>query len=64
MYGNLIDLTLHLHHETEKAILVSDDGDSDNAVWLPKSMCEIEVLKSNTIEVTLPETMAMEKGLI
>ena len=40
--SELIDLTMHLHHETEKAILVSDDGDRAKAVWLPKSAVEFD----------------------
>ena len=59
------ELTVHLHHETEKAILISDDGDDDNAVWIAKSQVEIsERLKYNAIEIVLPEWLAKEKGLI
>ena len=38
--SEVIDLTLHQHAETEKAYLVSEDGDRAKAVWLPKSQCE------------------------
>ena len=63
MSEKLVDLTLHLHHKTEKAILVSDDGEEGNAVWVPLSQCEVEHIKGNVVEVTLPEWMAVEKGL-
>jgi len=60
----LTDLTMHLHHETPLAILVSDDGERKNAVWLPKSQCEFVRGKGNTVEVTLPVDLAKEKELI
>jgi hypothetical protein len=62
--SDLVDLTVQVHAETEKAIFVSDDGDSDSAVWLPKSQIEIERKKGNIVEVTLPEWLAEEKGLV
>ena len=63
-HGHLTTLTLHLHHETVKAILVSDTGDDNDAVWIPRSLCEIEPLKGQVVEVTLPETFAISKGLL
>ncbi len=62
--SNLIDLTLHIHAETVGAVLVSDNDDSSEAVWIPKSQCEVEAGKGNVVEVTLPEHVALEKGLI
>jgi len=64
MKSNLIDLTLQRHHETEKAILVSDDGDREKAVWLPKSAVEVEEKGKSIVIVTLPEPLAIEKGLV
>lgn len=61
---HLVDLTLILQHETDKAILVSDTEDSE-PVWLPKSLVEVEPTKNpRVVEVTLPEHIAQEKGLI
>lgn len=62
--SDLTDLTLQLHVETAKAILVSDDGDPDNAVWLPKSQIEFEKKKGNLVEVTMPQWLAEEKELV
>lgn len=62
--SDLIDVTVQLHHETPKAVLVSDDGDRENAVWLPLSQCEIEHKRSGIVVVTLPEWLAIEKGLV
>ena len=33
--------TFTRHHETDKAILVSETGDKDDAFWLPWSQVEI-----------------------
>lgn len=63
--SELIDLSMVMHAETEKAIRVSDDGDTTKAVWLPKS--QVEVLPNSqdgTIIVTLPQWLAKDKGLI
>ncbi|MBY6239856.1 hypothetical protein [Methylosinus sp. Sm6] len=64
MKSDLVDLTMQLHHETPKAILVSDAGDRDKAVWLPKSHVEFERKKQGVVVVTLPEWMAIEKKLL
>jgi hypothetical protein len=66
--AHLLDLTMLLHHETKLAVLVSDDGDKTNAVWLPKSQIEIEKkLRKERglfiVDVTLPERLAIDKGL-
>lgn len=62
--SDLVDLTLQLHADTPRAILVSDDGDSANAVWLPKSQIEFETKASGIVEVTCPEWLAIERGLV
>lgn len=65
--NELVDLTLAILHETDAAILVSDDGTEKKAVWVPKSQVEIERLKpsgSNEAIVTMPSWLAQSKGLI
>ena len=70
MKSDLIDVTVQMHIETEKAVLVSDDGDKSKAVWIPKSQCEIEfdpsmkVRGNGVATITLPEWLAKERGLI
>jgi len=61
--SSLIDVAVQLHHETEKAWLVSDDGDKKNAVWIAKSQAELEP-KGKVHILTLPEWIATEKGLV
>jgi hypothetical protein len=61
----LVDLEVVLHHQTDRAVLVSIDGDRANAKWLPKSAIEIEQMpRSTTYEITLPIDLATEKGLV
>lgn len=62
MKSDLVDLTLVLVHETDKAILVKEHEDAEDKVWLPKSLIEF-VRKGSLVEVTLPERIATEKGL-
>jgi hypothetical protein len=62
--SNLVDLTLQLVQQTERAILVSEDGDPDKAVWLPKSQVEFEEVRPGIADVTLPEWLATERGLV
>ena len=62
--SDLVDLTMQLHVETVKAVLVSDDGEKQNAVWLPLSQIEIEKQRGDVVIVTMPEWLAIEKGLV
>lgn len=62
--SDLIDVTVQLHMITERAVRVSDDGEDKNAVWLPLSQCEILKRPNGIAIVTLPEWLALDKGLI
>jgi len=62
--SDIIDVCLELHHQTEKAILVSDDGIQKNAKWLPLSQIEVEKNKDGTITVTAPQWLLKDKGFI
>jgi hypothetical protein len=66
MRSDLIDIAGVIHHQTEKAILFSDDGDREKAVWLPKSVVEVEhdPKKPDHVTVTMPERIAKDRGLI
>ena len=72
MKSDLVDVTVRKHAETPLAILISDDGVQSNAVWIPKSQCEIERVEDNRVEdsgrslwtLTLPKWLAKDKGLI
>ena len=62
--SDLIDVTVQLHMLTERAILVSDDGDEKKAKWLPISQCEVLKRPNGIAIVTMPEWLALDKGLI
>lgn len=64
MRSDLVDFKMRKHAETEAAVLVSDDGEESNAVWLPKSQIEIEKEKDGFYLVTVPEWLAVDKGLV
>lgn len=64
MISDLIDLTMQIHHRTERAILVSDDGDRKKAVWLPIAHVDVAVIRGDFVEVTMPSWLAKDKGLI
>ena len=61
--SDLIDIELIKHHETASAILVSEGGDRNTAVWLPLSQIEVEE-KKGSITVTMPKWLATDKGFV
>jgi len=63
--SRLADLKLFEHARTERALLASLTGDKREAVWLPLSQIEINSTGAEGIhDVTLPEWLALDKGLI
>jgi hypothetical protein len=62
--SDLVDVTVQIHHRTERAVLVSDDGDRENAKWLALALIEIETKPNGLAEVTMPEWLARERGFI
>ena len=69
MKSDLIDVEVCIRHETDAAVLVYG-GAHHGAVWLPKSQIEIEPsgVDPKTLTplaiVTVPEWLAIEKGLV
>ena len=57
--ASIVDVSVQIHAETAKAWLVSDDGDKNRAVWVPKSQAEL----ADGV-LTLPEWLAKEKKFI
>lgn len=64
MKSDLIEIETGVYAETEKAILVGDSGDPNEGVWLPKSQIEYREVGKQIIEITMPEWLALQKGLI
>lgn len=62
-----VTLKVIKHSETNDAVLVSLDGERDNAVWLPLS--QIEIGEGPTVngvtyhDLTLPRWLAENRGL-
>lgn len=64
MKSKVIDIDGAIEAKTEKAVLFHD-GDESKAVWLARSQIEIEETEvAGIVTVTLPEWLALEKGLI
>ena len=64
MKSDLIDLDVQVLRETEKAVLVTLDV-PENGVWLPKAQIELnETVVRGIMTLTLPEWLAIERGLI
>jgi hypothetical protein len=74
--SDLVDIDVLRHAETPQAVLVSRDGLEMNAVWVPKSLCQIAYngigtgtlrngrqLRMRQLTITLPDGIAAEKGL-
>jgi hypothetical protein len=60
--SDLHDFAMTKHAETAKALFLSETGEKEDAVWIPKSQIEIEASGGAYI-VTMPEWLAVEKGL-
>lgn len=60
------DIACFLHHETDKAVLISDTDNERDALWLPKSQCEVFVDggRGNSVIVRMPTWLARKKELI
>jgi len=55
----------HARGETDKAILVSENGVKNTEFFLPKSEISFTVSKDKlSVNVTMPEWLAKKKGLI
>lgn len=57
------------HHKTDKAVLVSENGRSEDATWVPLSQCinePIPILEGEhpEVELCIPEWLAAEKEFI
>jgi hypothetical protein len=58
MHSDLVDIAGILQHETEKAYLLFDGS---KKVWVPKSHVDYDPAER---VFTMPEWLALEKGLI
>src|SRR3954469_3339046 len=57
-------LALCVHHETEKALLVSDCADRARAVWCPKSLVSLDpAVRGEFIVPTMAKRLGEQKNL-
>jgi hypothetical protein len=65
MRSDLIDIDVIYQHETEKAVCIREDENSED-VWLPKSQCEVDGdrRRGGVVTLTAPERTLLDKGLI
>jgi hypothetical protein len=58
----LFDCNMKYINETDKAVCCTDDD--LRCVWLPKSQIDYVERNDGTIDVTMPEWLAIEKDLV
>jgi hypothetical protein len=58
--SKIIEVSLFLHYETDKALLLSETGEKKDAVWVPKS--QVENYGDGTYG--MKESLAIEKGFV
>lgn len=59
---DLVEIFVIVEHETANAILV--DAGTDESCWIPKSQISAEEIVTKRGQITIPEWLAKEKGLI
>ncbi len=64
MKSDIVDIEGRVHAKTDRAILFSTDGDREEAVWLPLAHVEISELRRGVGVVSMPEWLAVDRGLI
>lgn len=62
--SNLHDFTLLFRYEKPLAIAVSEAGGKAPWIWLPRSEIQYEKITGGMVKVTMPEWLAVEKGLL
>jgi hypothetical protein len=66
--SDLVDLNVEIKHQTAQAVLIFDPEDDERTktIWLPHSQIEIEYKDQHKrfATVTMPEWLAIEKGLV
>ena len=62
---NPIEVYVYVVRITDKAVLVKDDPWGEYEAWLPKSQiyCD-DIRPGKDAEITMPEWLAVEKGLV
>ena len=64
MKSTVVDIDVKVHARTDRGIRVSTTGQQIDAEWLPLSQIEVEMKQGGLAVVTLPEWLALDKGMI
>ena len=63
--SKMIDISVYIRSKKEKATRVEPVYSTRNSAWLPNSQIELAPTKATDIwTLTLPEWLAVEKGLV
>lgn len=63
MKSNVMDIEVIISHMTDRAVLVKE-YEQDSGTWLPLSQVEVDGDVGEYGVVTIPEWLALDKGLI
>ncbi|HEV7278409.1 MAG TPA: hypothetical protein VGN80_19180 [Devosiaceae bacterium] len=62
--SEMLTLVVNLHRTRPLSVQVSNTGEGDVRVWLPKSVIEIEpVALGSTLRIRVPRWLALREGL-
>lgn len=75
MKTQFIEIMLHIHRETQNAVLVSEDNEDNTKRWLPKSQVKgkdgenidnvlQDVLPGQAVEIQVAQWLAKKEALI
>lgn len=63
--GEIVEIELHMHTQTDKAWKLSDDGEPKNAKWAPKAEVQRgDKVSTGAYKFTLPEWLAIDRGWV
>lgn len=61
--SDLVDIDVVIKQRTERAVRIDHADSNSEDVWLPLSLIEIEETGRLAVTITLPRSIAEEKGL-
>lgn len=62
--SELVDIEVVIKQRTPKAVRVDHADSNSEDVWLPLSLIDIEETGRLSVTITLPRSIAEEKGLV
>lgn len=62
--SEIVDIEAIIKQRTAKAVRIDHPDSNTEDLWLPLSQIEIEETGRMLVDITLPRTLAEEKGLV